>query len=191
MNGEALQARDQLVAAYLQQMQELAREITASMDAIAANAIPQFQESVARQEMLCSSLVAMAGAVGKGFHSSEQSLPSGKGTEAELRIRAASKAIRELNCGPAPALQQVNCCSYFVVQKLFRTISGGPRPQVEASDLVLRDVSHVSIYLTVYSCASIECRFRRNADNQQQYLQCAHDRLHPGGGRSPGGWVNQ
>jgi hypothetical protein len=132
MNGEALQARDQLVAAYLQQMQELAREITASMDAIAANAIPQFQESVARQEMLCSSLVAMAGAVGKGFHSSEQSLPSGKGTEAELRIRAASKAIRELNLQYA-ALLRHSSRSIAVLTSLCRSYSGqfqearGPR----------------------------------------------------------------
>lgn len=97
MNNVALQTRDQIAAAYLQHMQELAHEITSAMDAISSNAIPEFQESVAKQEMLCASLAGLANTVGEGFHSSKDAKLSGIDAALGLKIRAASKAIGELN----------------------------------------------------------------------------------------------
>jgi hypothetical protein len=97
MNDVALQTRDQIAAAFLQQMQEMAREISAAMDAIAGNAIPRFQESVVKQEMLCASLAAMANTASEGFPSSKSPLFSGIDAALDLKIRAASKAICELN----------------------------------------------------------------------------------------------
>lgn len=97
MNDVALQTRDQIAAAYLQHMQELGHEISAAMDAIASNAIPEFQESVARQEMLCASMAAMANTVGEGFRSSKETTLAGIDPAVEFKIRAASKAILELN----------------------------------------------------------------------------------------------
>lgn len=105
MNDGALQTRDQIAANYLQQMQELASEISVAMDAIAANTISKFQESVARQEMLCASLATMANTVSEGFRSSEAPLPSSIDGAVERKIRAAGSAIRELNLQYAALLK--------------------------------------------------------------------------------------
>jgi hypothetical protein len=97
MNGEALQTRDQIAATYLRQLQELACEISVAMDAIAGNALPRFQESVAKQEMLCACLVKAANTVSEGSRSPEQPLPACIDNAVEQEIQTASRAIRELN----------------------------------------------------------------------------------------------
>src|SRR5260370_30601200 len=97
MNSEALQTRDQVAASYLEQLQALVLEINAAMDAVAANALSRLEESVAKQEMICASLVTMAKAVGDEFRSSEQPLPSRLDAALELKIRVTSTAIRNLN----------------------------------------------------------------------------------------------
>jgi len=121
MNDIILQSRDQIAASYLQQMQELASEISVAMDAIAANTLSRFQESVARQEMLCAGLASMANAVSEGFRSSETPLLSSIDPSVERKIRAAGSAIRELNLqyaallkhsGKSIALLSLLCSSY-------------------------------------------------------------------------------
>ena len=121
MNDIILQSRDQIAASYLQQMQELASEISVAMDAIAANTLSRLQESVARQEMLCAGLASMANAVSEGFRSSETPLLSSIDPSVERKIRAAGSAIRELNLqyaallkhsGKSIALLSLLCSSY-------------------------------------------------------------------------------
>jgi hypothetical protein len=105
MNSEAPPTRDQLAASYLQQLQALAIELSAAMDAIAANALSKFQESVARQEMLCASLVIVSNTVSERFRSSETPLLPGIDKAVELKIQATSGAIRELNLQYAALLK--------------------------------------------------------------------------------------
>ena len=105
MNQETLHERDRVANAYLQQLQTLALEISIAMDAIAANALPRFQESVAKQEMLCASLATMANTVSEGFRLSEQPLLSCIDSAVELKIRSTSGAIRELNLKYAALLK--------------------------------------------------------------------------------------
>jgi len=105
VNLEALQKRDRVATTYLQQLQALALEISVAMDAIAANALPRLQESVAKQEMLCASLATMANTVSEGLGLSEQSLLSCIDPAVELKIRTASGAIRELNLKYAALLK--------------------------------------------------------------------------------------
>ena len=105
MNQETLHERDRVADAYLQQLQTLALEISIAMDAIAANALPRFQESVAKQEMLCASLATMANTVSEGFRLSEQPLLSCIDSAVELKIRSTSGAIRELNLKYAALLK--------------------------------------------------------------------------------------
>jgi len=121
MTGNALQTRDEIAAKYLQQLQELASEISVATDAIAANALPRLQESVAKQEMLCAGLASMANAVSEGFRSSETPLLSRIDSSVERKIRAAGSAIRELNLqyaallkhsGKSIALLSLLCSSY-------------------------------------------------------------------------------
>jgi hypothetical protein len=121
MNDASLQTRDQTAASYLQQMQELAFEISVAMDAIAANTLSKFQESVARQEMLCAGLASMANAVSEGFRSSETPLLSSIDPSVERKIKAAGSAIQKLNLqyaallkhsGRSIALLSLLCSSY-------------------------------------------------------------------------------
>jgi hypothetical protein len=105
MNQGTLQSRDQIAATYLQQMQELASEISVGMDAIAANKLPNFQDSVSRQEVLCSSLATMANAVSEGFRSPGAPSPSSIDPSIERKIQAAGDAIRELNLQYAALLK--------------------------------------------------------------------------------------
>jgi hypothetical protein len=132
MNSEALQARDQLAATYLEQLQALAFEINAAMEAVSANALSRLEESVAKQEMLCASLATMANAVGDEFRSSEQSSPSRLDAPLELKIRGTSGAIRNLNLQYA-ALLKHSGRSIAVLASLCRSHTGqsqearGPR----------------------------------------------------------------
>ena len=105
MSTEALQTRDRLAAAYLQQMQALAVEISVAMDAIAANAMSRFQESVAKQEMLCAGLASMVNAVSEGLRTCAQPSLSCVDTTVEVKIRATGLAIRELNLQYAALLK--------------------------------------------------------------------------------------
>lgn len=97
--------RDQIAATYLQHMQDLAFEISIAMEAIAANAMPKFQESVARQEMLCASLATTANTVSKGLRTCERPSPTCVDREVEEKIRATGAAIRELNLQYAALLK--------------------------------------------------------------------------------------
>jgi hypothetical protein len=103
MNDEALHHLDQ--PRYLQQLQALAFEISVAMDAIATNALSRFQESVAKQEMLCASLATMTNSVGDGFKTSQPVLHPCADTAVGLRIRVARGAISDLNLQYAALLR--------------------------------------------------------------------------------------
>jgi hypothetical protein len=105
MNDKAIQTHDQLGAAYLLQLQTLAFEISVAMDAIAANALTSFQESVAKQEMLCGVLASMAKTISEKVRLSEQPLLVLSDSSVERRIRATSDAIRGLNLQYAALLR--------------------------------------------------------------------------------------
>jgi hypothetical protein len=105
MNKQAVQTHDELAAAYLLQLQALASEISMAMDAIAANALASFQESVAKQEMLCGVLASMANAISARVTSSGQTPLVLSDSSVEPKIRATSEAIRELNLQYAALLR--------------------------------------------------------------------------------------
>ena len=104
MNDQEIQAHDQLAAAYLLQLQTLAFEISVAMDSIAANALTSLQESVAKQEMLCSVLASLAKTIRAKVRSPEQPVVLSD-SSIEPRIQAASEAIRQLNLQYAALLK--------------------------------------------------------------------------------------
>jgi hypothetical protein len=132
MNDKALKTDDQLGAAYLLQLQTLAFEISVAMDAIAANALSNFQESVAKQEMLCGVLANMAKTISQEVRSSETALLVLSNGAVERRIRATTEAIRELNLQYA-ALLKHSGRSIAILASLCRSHTGqfqearGPR----------------------------------------------------------------
>src|SRR5271157_4939300 len=97
MNHGTLQTRDQIAATYLRQMQELAFEISAAMDAIAANKLSKLQDCIARQEVLCAELSTAADIVSDGLRSAQTPQRSGIDPSIQRKIQAAGNAIRELN----------------------------------------------------------------------------------------------
>jgi uncharacterized protein YukE len=105
MIDKSVQPHDQLAATYLQQLQALAFEISVAMDAIAGNAVASFQESVAKQEMLCAVLATMANRIRNEVSSSEGPLMVSSDSSIERKIRATSGAIRELNLQYAALLK--------------------------------------------------------------------------------------
>jgi hypothetical protein len=123
MNSEALQTPDQFAATYLQQLQALALEINTAIDAIAANALSRFEESVAKQEVICASLATMTNAVGDELRSSEQTLPSRLDRALELKIGVTSDAIRNLNLQYA-ALLKHSGRSIALLASLYRSHTG-------------------------------------------------------------------
>lgn len=104
MSG-APQMREQIAATYLQHLQDLACEISIATDAIAANALPKLQESVAKQEMLCASLATMASTVNEVLHSPERATASSIDTGIDSKIHAVTASIRELNSNYAALLR--------------------------------------------------------------------------------------
>jgi hypothetical protein len=104
MNDEAAQTHDQLAANYLQQLQALAFEISVAMDAIARNAITSFQESVAKQEMLCAVLANLANTIGERVSSAERP-PLLSDSSVARKIRVTTTAIRDLNLQYAALLK--------------------------------------------------------------------------------------
>ena len=104
MNDEAAQTHDQLAASYLQQLQALAFEISVAMDAIARNAITSFQESVAKQEMLCAVLANLANTIGERVSSAERP-PLLSDSSVARKIRVTTTAIRVLNLQYAALLK--------------------------------------------------------------------------------------
>jgi hypothetical protein len=132
MNEKAIQTHDQLAAAYLQELQTLAFEISVAMDAITVNALTSFQESVAKQEMLCGVLENMAKTISETVRSSQQPRLVLSDRSVEHKIRATSEAIRELNLQYA-ALLRHSGRSIAILASLCRTHLGqfqearGPR----------------------------------------------------------------
>lgn len=99
-----LEPHDRIASAYLEQLQELATEISVATEAIAANALPKLQSSVSRQEMLCASLASMAKTIGSMPSSPNQQNPE-IDTAMQSRIQAATAAVCELNLKYAALLR--------------------------------------------------------------------------------------
>jgi hypothetical protein len=119
----AVHKRDDLGAVYLQQMQALASEITSAMEAIAGNALPRLEESVARQEMICASLKQMAGAVQQSLQTPQRALPEQMDEAVAAKIRAANGALQTLNLQYA-ALLKHSGRSIALLSSLCRTHTG-------------------------------------------------------------------
>lgn len=96
MNDNAVLTRNEIAFSYLQQMQELASEISAATNAIATNSSSAFQASVAKQELLCTSLGKMAGVV-SGVAGTPERPTDALNQDLEVRLSKANKDMSELN----------------------------------------------------------------------------------------------
>jgi hypothetical protein len=60
MTLNSFESRDQLASIYLAHLQMLATEISLAISSIASNSLSDFQECLAKQEALCSTLAALS-----------------------------------------------------------------------------------------------------------------------------------
>jgi hypothetical protein len=105
MTVEALQTRNDAAHAYHQQLQDLALELQNAITAITSNSISGLEESVAKQEMLCSSLSSLAKTLSNGVRSSEQPLLPSLDSDVSQKISSANRAIHDLNLQYASLLK--------------------------------------------------------------------------------------
>jgi hypothetical protein len=123
MQGQPFEMRENIGAAYLQQLRALASEIDVAMGAIATNTLTNLQTSVAKQETLCYSLAMMAKAAGNGLQSSENNLPVCVDVLVEEKIRLTIGSIRNLNLQYA-ALLKHSGKSIAILASLCRSHTG-------------------------------------------------------------------
>jgi len=107
---------DEFGAAYLQNLQDLAHEMTVAIHAISGNALPVLEESVAKQEMLCASLAAMEAGV-------QRQVRGGLSGAVASEIRATGETVRALNMQYA-ALLRHSSRSIAVLSALCRNHTG-------------------------------------------------------------------
>jgi hypothetical protein len=111
---------------YLEDVRALAREIETAITAIATNTLPLLQESVARQEMLCTMLAARADRARE-----ELSLQGGRNwAEFEREVGALGEIMRTYNnllkrCGKTNALLISLCKSYTGAYGATHALSSG------------------------------------------------------------------
>jgi hypothetical protein len=106
MNFNALETRDQLAAAYLKHLQMLASEIAVAISSIASNSLSRFQDSVAKQETLCSTLAILSDSYKRGFRPPGQAVSSYVDGPVEAEIRGATRLVRDLTSQYSVLLNQ-------------------------------------------------------------------------------------
>ena len=82
---------------YLHTVEELSRQLEQAMEAIVARSLPAFQESVGRQRMTCSQLLAMPKYLDTDRAFQGANSESGIDADLSARIAAAGDALQSLN----------------------------------------------------------------------------------------------
>jgi hypothetical protein len=130
MTATAVQDRNGNATEYLQLLRSLATEMEKAMQAIAGNALPDLEESVANQQIMSARLLVLAGEI------SPKSNPAVSSTSVDddmlRQVRAAGDTLQNLNRRYA-ALLQHSSRSVALMASLFSSYQGqlkeasGPR----------------------------------------------------------------
>jgi hypothetical protein len=132
MIAAVVQDRSLKAVEYLQLLRSMARELEIAMQAIAQNALPDLEESVANQQILSARLVELADEISAPLRSNpgiSQTLIDEKLID---QIRTANDGLQKLNRGYA-ALLQHSSRSVALMASLFSSFKGqfqeasGPR----------------------------------------------------------------
>jgi hypothetical protein len=132
MIAAATQDRSSKAAEYLLLLRSMASELEKAMHAIAGNALPDLEESVANQQVLSARLTVLAGEISGPL--ATNSAPSAPPIDADLKrqILIANDALQTLNRSYA-ALLQHSSRSIALMVSLFSSFRGqfkeasGPR----------------------------------------------------------------
>jgi len=132
MTANAVQDRNGKAAEYLQLLQSLASEMQKAMQAIAHNALPDLEESVASQQVLSARLLVLADEISPSLKTNSATSATGIDEDMLQQVQAAGAALQKLNRRYA-ALLQHSSRSIALMASLFSSYKGqlkeasGPR----------------------------------------------------------------
>jgi phosphatidylinositol kinase/protein kinase (PI-3 family) len=132
MNTAGVRDRELKAAEYLQAMRALSYELERAMQAIARNALAEFEESVAIQQLLSGRLGELAQELSQPLEAQAAEMDARIDQETASQIHTASGTLQKLNLRYA-ALLQHSSRSVALMASLFRSYSGqfqeasGPR----------------------------------------------------------------
>jgi uncharacterized phage infection (PIP) family protein YhgE len=139
MTTAGIQDRDLKAAEYLQSLRSMTRELERAMQAIASNALPDFEESIDNQQLLSARLSALANDLAKDLETLGVPLQKKPAIaqaaideDMAQQIRAADDTLQRLNRRYA-ALLQHSSRSVALMSQLFSSFQGqiqeasGPR----------------------------------------------------------------
>ena len=132
MTANAVQDRNGKAAEYLQLLQSLASEMQKAMQAIAHNALPDLEESVASQQIMSARLLVLADEISPSLKSNPAVSPAGLDAKMMQQVRVAGDALQNLNRRYAELLLH-SSRSVALMASLFNSYKGqfkeasGPR----------------------------------------------------------------
>ena len=132
MTAPAVQDRNGKAAEYLQLLQSLASEMQKAMQAIAHNALPDLEESVASQQIMSARLLVLADEISPSIKSNPAVSPAGLDAKMMQQVRVAGDALQNLNRRYAELLLH-SSRSVALMASLFNSYKGqfkeasGPR----------------------------------------------------------------
>jgi 23S rRNA A2030 N6-methylase RlmJ len=132
MISAGAQVRNRKAAEYLQLLKSLAAELERAMQAIALNALPDLEESVASQQVLSARLTELVNEICVPLQADPSASQARLDESVMLQIRAESDTLQKLNQRYA-ALLQHSSRSVALMTALFSSVNGqlkeasGPR----------------------------------------------------------------
>jgi hypothetical protein len=132
MTANAVQDRKVKAAEYLELLRSLAGEMERAMQAIAHNALPDLEESVASQQIMSARLLVLADEISPSLKSNPAISPAGADADMMQQVLAAGDTLQKLNRRYA-ALLQHSSRSVALMASLFSSYKGqfkeasGPR----------------------------------------------------------------
>jgi hypothetical protein len=132
MSATAVQDRNGKATEYLQLLRSLSFEMEKAMQAIAGNALPDLEESVASQQILSARLLVLADEISPSLKTNSATSATGIDEDMLQQVQTAGAALQKLNRRYA-ALLQHSSRSIALMASLFSSYKGqlkeasGPR----------------------------------------------------------------
>ena len=123
MKPAAIQDRELKAAAYLQSLRDLAYELERAMQAIARNALVEFEDSIANQQSICSRLRELVHDLSTPLEVEITAINATFDRDMTSQIQAASGVLQKLNYRYA-ALLQLSSRSVSLMTSLFSSFNG-------------------------------------------------------------------
>ncbi len=123
MTANAVQDRKVKAAEYLELLRSMAAEMEKAMRAIAHNALPDLEESVASQQIMSARLLVLADEISPSLKSNPGNSPAGADADLMHQVLVAGDSLQKLNRRYA-ALLQHSSRSIALMASLFNSYKG-------------------------------------------------------------------